>query len=382
MMQSGVAVVFWVSAALLVYHHLVFPATMWVMARLRPRPTRADLEHKPSVSVLIAAFNEEKSIAEKIRNTLALNYPRPLLEIVVAADGSSDSTTTIVEAFKDDGVRLLHRPERLGKSAALDRAVPHCTGDIVLFSDANTHYEADAISLLVQHFADHEVGGVSGRKIVIKDSARAATDGENTYWSLESALKTWESNCGSIVTADGEMFAIRRSLFPGLHRTIVHDDMYLTLSLVAQGYRVVYEPNATSAECASRTLLDEFHLKVRYASAGYQIVAQFPHLFAPVPSAFGLKFLSHKFLRWTAPLLLLAMLGSNALLSGPLYRFFFAGQMLFYAAAASGWLLRRRTASRLLYLPLYFSLMNAAGLYGLARYVVFGQSPLWRKAER
>jgi cellulose synthase/poly-beta-1,6-N-acetylglucosamine synthase-like glycosyltransferase len=382
MMQAVLTAVFWVAATLLVYHHMVFPALMWALAHVRPRPTRADRQHQPSVSVVIAAFNEEKTIASKIRNTLALDYPRALLEIVVAADGSSDGTAAIAHEFKSSGVRLLHRPERQGKSAALDRAVPQCAGDIVLFSDANTHYEPDALRLLVQHFADPEVGGVCGRKIVVDDSTRAATQGETAYWGFESTLKEWESRCGSIVTADGEMFAMRRSLFPGLDRSIVHDDMYLTLSLVERGYRVVYEPRATSAECASKNLVDEFHLKVRYASAGYQILSHFRGLFAPVPGAFGLQFLSHKVLRWTAPLLLLAIFGSTAFLAGSLYRLLFVGQVIFYAVAITGWVLRRRTTGRLFYFPLYFSVMNAAALYGFVRYMAMGQSPLWRKAER
>lgn len=374
--------VFWGSTGLILYGYLGFPAIMWLVARRRARPTHADSAFRPSVSLIIAACNEEKAIREKLRNSLDLIYPRECLEILVAADGSSDATAAIVSEFAPEGVQLLHQPERRGKSAAIARAVAACSGEIVLFSDANTDYSPDAILKLVRHFADPRVGGVSGRKIVLSDRDRVATEGETAYWSYESSLKEWESAAGSIVTADGEIFAMRRCLFGSLPPSIVHDDMYLTLKLVERGFRVVYEREATSAEYASKTLFDEFHLKVRYASAGYQILARFRNLFLPVPTWFGLEFLSHKFLRWVAPFLLVGVFLSSALLAQPLYAVVFWLQVAFYVASLLGFLTRGRVSARILYLPLYFTVMNAAALYGFVRYFAFGQSPLWRKAER
>jgi len=373
---------FWAAAALLAYGYVGFSALMYLLARLRPSPTASDPSYRPSVSLVIAACNEEKTIREKLENTLRLDYPRDRLEVIVAADGSNDATADIVREYAGRGIRLLHRPERQGKSAALARAVAECGGDILLFSDANTDYSVDVIRNMVKHFADPEVGGVSGRKIVLEDGDRAATQGETAYWSYESSLKTWESAVGSIATADGEIFAMRRILFRALPASIVHDDMFLTLQMVQDGYRVVYEPAATSAEFASRTLFDEFHLKVRYASAGYQILARFRRLFLPVPTAFGWLFLSHKLLRWSAPFLLLAVFATSAALSGPFYDVMFWGQVAFYAAALAGLVTHRWTNVRLFYFPLYFSAMNTAALYGFVRYFLVGQSPLWRKAAR
>ncbi|HEY2434197.1 MAG TPA: glycosyltransferase family 2 protein [Vicinamibacterales bacterium] len=375
--------VFWVSVVLIGYSYIGYPVLMFLLARVRPNPDKADPAYRPRVSLVIAACNEEKAIRQKLENTLALDYSRELLQIIVAADGSTDRTADIVAEYADRGVALMHQPERRGKSAALDRAVGACTGEVLLFSDANTDYSRDAVLTMIRHFADPKVGGVSGRKIVLEDRQRAATQGETAYWGYESSLKCWESAVGSIVTADGEIFAMRRTLFGGLPSSIVHDDMYLTLQMIDAGYRVVYEPQATSAEYASKNLFDEFHLKVRYASAGYQIVSRFRQFFVPWPTWFGLEFASHKLLRWLAPFFLLgAFATSGALAARQPYTLIFVAQAAFYAAAGFGYLLRRQSIGGVLYFPLYFSVMNAAALYGFVRYFRSGQSPLWRKAER
>ena len=236
---------------------------------------------------------------------------------------------------------------------------------------------------LVRSFADPAVGGVSGRKIVLEDASREArcATGETAYWGYEAALKTAESLCGSIVTADGEIFAMRRSLFRTMPPTIVHDDMYLSLTIVASGHRLVYENDACSAEYASRTLRDEFHLKSRYASAGYQILSAFRKLLLPPRSWFALEFLSHKLLRWLVPFFLMGTLAASGAADALLYRCALWAQLAFYAAALAGFAVRR-AKTRVLYFPFYFSAMNAAALYGFFRFLTTGQTTLWRKAER
>jgi poly-beta-1,6-N-acetyl-D-glucosamine synthase len=255
-------------------------------------------------------------------------------------------------------------------------------GSILLFSDANTVYATATVGLMVRNFADPAVGGVSGRKVVLADDARVATDGETAYWTYEAWLKEQESLAGSIVTADGEIFAMRRSLYEPVPAAIVHDDMYLTLRIVQSGHRVVYEAAATSGEHASRTLYDEFHLKVRYASAGYQIVSQFGSLLLPPRSWFAVSFLSHKLLRWMAPFFLIVLFLASAAADGLVYRLMFLAQSAFYVAALAAYPLSQITRSGPLYFPLYFSVMNSAALYGFARYVTKGQTTLWRKAAR
>jgi cellulose synthase/poly-beta-1,6-N-acetylglucosamine synthase-like glycosyltransferase len=284
--------------------------------------------------------------------------------------------------YEDRGVRLMHRPQRQGKSAALNRAVAQARWDIVFFSDANTDYPPNVVEMMVRNLSDPRVGGVSGRKIVLQDDDRAATQGERAFWSYESFLKIQESSVGSIVVADGEIFAMRKGLYRPIPAGMVHDDMYQTLSIVQSGHRVVYENDATSSEHASRNLRDEFHLKVRYASAGYQIFFAFLPMFVPPRSLFAVQFISHKLLRWMAPLFLVGLFAANALIGSPFYRAMLWLQVAFYVVALLASLLPSGRRTRLLYFPLYFCMGNAAALYGLFKFLGGGQSALWRKAER
>ncbi|HEX9633338.1 MAG TPA: glycosyltransferase family 2 protein [Gemmatimonadales bacterium] len=374
-------VAFWVCVGVIVYTYVGYPLLAWGVSRLRPRPVRgAPIE--PRVSLVIAAYNEERVIREKIENALALDYPRDRLEVVVVADGSTDGTVNIARGFAWAGIRVLHEPGRRGKTAALSRAAAVCTGEILMFSDANTRYRPDVIRCLVRGFADPAVGGVSGRKIILEDAARVATRGEVGYWGYESFLKACESRFGSIVTADGEIFAMRASLFRPMPAEIVHDDMYLTLCLVRDGHRVVYDTDAVSAEHASKTLWDEFHLKVRYASAGFQIVARFPALTLVPTRCFAIQFFSHKVLRWTAPLFLLGAFVTSGLAPGALYGMFWWAQVAFYGAAAVGLAVPAARRFRLLYVPVYFTMGNLAALVGIVRAALGGQSTKWRRAER
>jgi cellulose synthase/poly-beta-1,6-N-acetylglucosamine synthase-like glycosyltransferase len=373
--------VFGVCSALILYSYFGYPALIHLLARLRPRPV-LKRQIQPRVSFIIAAFNEEKIIAEKLENTLALSWPRDQLEIIVAAYGSNDRTVEIAQGYSHDGATVLHKPEREGKTQALNYAVDQASGEILFFSDANTMYEASTLLAMIRNFADPTVGGVSGRKVVLSDESREATKGESAYWSYETSLKNAESLFGSIVTADGEIFAMRRSLFECIPRRIVHDDMYLTMKIVERGYRVVFEAEATSAESASHTLEDEFHLKVRYASAGYQIVNAFKGLLLNPARWFAWEFFSHKLTRWLVPFFLLGTLASSAFLDSPFYRLAFWLQVVFYCFALLGGVLPKKRLMYLFYFPWYFSVMNTAALYGFARYFTVGQSPLWRKAQR
>lgn len=374
--------IFWVCVGVVGYTYVGYPVLAWVISRLRPRPV-SQAAIQPTVSLVIAAYNEERVIREKIENTLALDYPRDRLEVVVVADGSTDGTVAIAQSYSSAGVRVLHEPGRKGKTSALNRAAGVCTGEILFFSDANTHYDRDVVRQLVRSFADPSVGGVTGRKIILEHADRVATKGETGYWGYESFLKTCESRFGSIVTADGEIFALRASLFEPMPQEIVHDDMYLTLRLVQSGCRVVYETNAISGEHASKNLWDEFHLKVRYASAGFQIVARFPALVLVPTRLFAVQFLSHKILRWMAPVFLIGALVGSALASGGgLVRVAWWAQVGFYGAALAGLALPARWRPRLLYYPVYFTMGNLAALVGLAKAVLGGQTTQWRRAER
>lgn len=387
-MTSMAKTFFCFAAALLFYNYFLYPAVVIALARRKrtaglvvPPPGRQAL---PSVTLIIAAYNEERVIEGKIRNSLALDYPRDKLDVIVISDGSTDATPGIVEGYAREGVISMHQPQRRGKTAALNRAVTAATGDIVVFSDANNMFAPESLRELVKHFADSEVGGVCGLKQIYDSPDRESSHGDSLYWKYESAIKEAESALNSITTADGEIFAVRRDLYEVIDEKVINDDAEITFSLVKRGYRVLYERNAKSFEHASIRIEDDFHVKVRMVSGGFQTVTRHRAFLLPPRSWFALNFLSHKLLRWLAPELMLVIAVTSVLLSDqPLFIAALALQIAFYFLALIGWTKRnQQQLTSLLYIPFYFCAMNLAAFRGLLRFVAGTHSTLWRKAER
>jgi cellulose synthase/poly-beta-1,6-N-acetylglucosamine synthase-like glycosyltransferase len=380
-------VVFFVCAALAVYHYVVYPALVILLARAAGaagEPAEVPDAKLPTVTVVIAAYNEERVIADKLANTLALDYPAGRLDVMVVADGSNDATHEIAGSFSDRGVSVLHQPQRRGKTAALNRAVAAARADVIVFSDANNLFNADAVRKLVRHFADPRVGGVCGLKQIFESADRESAVGDGLYWKYESAIKIAESRLGSITTADGEIFAVRHALYQPLDESLINDDAAITFDLIRARHRVLYEPAARSYEQASISIEDDFNVKVRMVSGGFQTLSRQWRFLLPPRRLFALAFLSHKVLRWTAPELLIAMLLSSAVLAArgeALFMAFLAMQLAFYALAAAGWKLRKRGPLAMpLYVPFYFCAMNTAALFGLYRHLT--RSTQWKKAVR
>jgi biofilm PGA synthesis N-glycosyltransferase PgaC len=378
-------VIFVTSAMLLLYNYVVYPVVIILLARWRGGTHQSvrllGNGQVPSVALVIAAYNEERVIEGKIHNSLALAYPKGRLRVLVVSDGSTDSTPEIVRRYENDSVALLHRPERRGKTAALNRAVAAVTEDIIVFSDANNAFSIDAVRELVEHFRDPRIGGACGLKKIYRVAERESSQGDGLYWKYESAIKEAESRLGSITTADGEMFAVRRSLYEPVDESVINDDAEITFLLIRKGYRVLYERRAMSYEHASIRIEDDVHVKIRMVSGGFQTVARHWAFLLPPRTWFAFNFLSHKLLRWLAPVFLIMIAGSSAMLFDE--PFFFATvilQAVFYALAVVGWLGARRPP--ITYGPFYFCAMNLAALRGLWRFVSRTQSTQWRKAER
>lgn len=379
-----IAAAFFIAAFLVALHYVLYPAAVRLWARARPRPTSVRDDYLPSVTLAIAAYNEERVIAQKLENSLALDYPRDRFEIIVVSDGANDRTPEIVAQYAGRGVVSLHRPERGGKTAALNRAVTAARGEILVFSDANNDFTPDAIRHLVRHFADASVGGVTGLKQIKPAADRHASAGDGLYWRYESAIKQAESDLGSITGADGEIFAMRKSLYRTIDPRVINDDAELTLSLIGQGYRVLYETAAKSFEYASISITDDFFVKVRMVAGGYQTIARHWRAFFPPRTRFGWMFLVHKVLRWTMPIfLLLAFVTAAALARTPVFAIVFALQCAFYVLALVGWRLHRRgDLPMAIYIPFYFTSMNVAAFFGLIRFLKGSQTTAWRKAAR
>ncbi len=338
----------------------------------------------------MAAYNEADCIQQKIGNCLGLDYPAGKLECIIVTDGSSDETPDIVR--KNTAVRLLHDPVRGGKAAAMNRAVAAASHNILIFSDANTILNKEAIRNIVRHYRDEKTGVVAGEKKVVapagNDGSPAA--GEGAYWKYESRLKKIDSDFYSVVGAAGELFSLRKDLYEPLDSSIVLDDFVLSLRVTLKGYRVRYDPEAFAMELPSFSLGDERKRKVRIAAGGFQAMKMLSPLLAfwrhP---ALSFLYISHRVLRWTfSPLCLILAFIANGVLAfetgGALWeRALFGAQVLFYLLSLIGAMgHNQRRLSGLLKLPYYFVFMNLSVIQGFFRYMKGKQSGAWERARR
>lgn len=370
-MRPAADIVFWSATALLVWVYLGFAVVAWARARLRPRPVRKR-DVTPRASMIIAAYNEAARIDAKLCNSLALDYPAGRLEILVASDGSDDDTESIVASHAGRGVRLLALPRR-GKLHALDAAVAQACGDILVFSDANTRLDAGALRTLVRSFADPDVGGVCGNQLHERPRDRDGSGrGERLYWRYDKWLKSIESRGGSIVAADGALYAIRRRHYRRPETAAATDDFAISTAVIEQGARLVYEPEARAWEETTGRAGSEFARKARITARGWRSIFLRRRLLDPRRSGFYAVVLwSHKVLRRLAPIILLLLLGASLAASKTAFvaRLAAAAQLAWYGLALGGWLLRatRLGATKPLYVPFFFVLANAASLVGLVR---------------
>ncbi|MDQ3746226.1 MAG: glycosyltransferase family 2 protein, partial [Acidobacteriota bacterium] len=339
------------------------PLLVAALSALRPRAVRKRDGWTPSVSVVITAYNEERDLAAKLENTLALDYPADLLEIIVASDCSSDRTDDIALSYAPRGVRLHRQQERLGKTAAQNAAVERARGEVILFSDATTLYEPDVLRVMMPSFADETVGCVAGRLIYVDPAASSVGKGARSYWGYESFLKRHESRACSLIGASGCLYAVRRAAYVPLYPEACSDFIIAT-KMVEQGLRAVYEPSAVCTEETNRRSDKEFKMRVRVIAQTFTDLWRHRAMLNPLRAGFyAVELLSHKVLRYAVPVFLACLLLASAALA-PFSLFFaavFASQSAFYLASAAGWLLERAGARvRLLALPHYFVLANAA----------------------
>ncbi len=365
-------ILFWVCIGLLAYTYVGFPLVLALRARLFPRPYQLG-DITPRVSLIIAAHNEAATIGTKLENILALDYPRTQIEVVVASDGSSDGTDEIVRRFDHRGVRLLSLSRR-GKAATLNAAVKVCTGEMLVFSDANSMFHPHALLALVRPLADWRVGGVAGDQRYLRAAKRLGADeGERRYWDFDRRLKQWQSAAGHVTSATGAIYAIRRELF----RTVpegMTDDFAVSTAVIDQGYRLVFASGAIAYEPAADAADAEFARKVRIITRGLRGVVEGRSLLNPFRHGFyALQLFSHKVLRrlMALPLLLLLAVSPWLWSAGSWYPWAIVGQAVGYGCAALGWVFRRGPIGRtkLLALPMYFSLVNLASLVALANVV-------------
>ena len=332
---------------------------------------------------MISAHNEEQCIAERVKNALASDYPREKLEIVIASDGSDDRTHEIVRQFADEGVRLVAYDGRRGKAAVLNASVGATRGQIIVFSDANTNFEPDAIRRLVRWFADVEVGVVCGR-LVLTDAA-TGKNADGVYWRYETFLKQCEGRLGGLLGANGAIYAMRRELYcPVPDNTIVDDFVIPLLAKLHHGFRIVYDQTARAYEETAATISHEFRRRVRIGTGDYQSLTLLWRLLRPRHGWTAVTFLCHKLLRWLSPFLLVLMAVSNVfLVASPFYAATMAGQIVFYSLAIVGTqAVGNHILLKLLRGISLFCSVNAALLVGFCKWMFLKPSGAWQRTNR
>jgi poly-beta-1,6-N-acetyl-D-glucosamine synthase len=370
-----------------VFHVYVgYPVSIYLKAYLRKdsKPMQdVPSEDLPFVTVLIPAHNEERWIARKIENALALDYPTEKLQILVASDGSTDGTVDIVQKYANRGVELNHALQRTGKTATLNRVVPTAKGAVVLLTDCNALLQPDSVRLLIRHFQDPDVGCVTGERVCLPTES-SASEGEGLYWRYEAWIKHSESQLGSCLGSNGQVLAFRKILYPTI--PVIGDDFYIPMKiLVSTTARVRFEPGAKAMIPSAATLKLELERKVR---SHVSLLRDLPHLRAalnPMKSRIWWRFLSHHVSRLFVPFALLSslLLSPAVWKSGPVYQGVVLAQFAFYVLATVGYFLRRQGyQSRIFYVPFYFLFANFGVLLAWIRWARKKHQYAWQRTER
>lgn len=376
--MRSIEIIFWISAFIVFYTYVGYGILLYLLVKIKEmfcKPSaRQTPENLPQVTLLIAAYNEELVVAEKMRNNRALNYPKEKLNIVWVTDGTTDTTNDLLATY--DNVMTLFDAKRGGKSAAINRAMPFITTPIVIFTDANTMLNRDAIIEIVTEFSDPKVGCVAGEKRV--ETAEDATAGEGIYWRYESALKSLDYRLYSAVGAAGELFAIRTELYEKLPDDTLLDDFVMSLKIAMRGYKIAYCSRAYAIETGSASISEEKKRKIRIAAGGLQSIKRLVGLLNIFKyGTLTFQYISHRVLRWSVtPILLFLLLPLNLILlkEGLLYPFLFCLQVIIYSFALYG-------KGKIGIICYYFLFMNTSALRAFF-YFRKNKSGAWEKSAR
>lgn len=373
-------IIFWTATIIVVYIYFGYPVLLIILSVFK-KEKRERKEITFPVTLIISAYNEEKIIEKKIQNSLELNYPEDKLEIIIVSDGSTDNTDGIVKRYssKFDNVRLVRVEGRTGKNIALNRALPNTSGDIIVFSDANSMYEENAIKNLVNCFSKKEISCVVGELKYVNTDSSNVSQGEGLYWKYESFMKRLESRLRLLLVGNGSIFAIRKELYPVLEPD-VPNDLQIPLEIGRKGYEVIYEPKAIAIEKAAESSREEFRRKVRIIN---RALIGFLKLHKKVKGLRLFGFISHKLLRWLAGIFLILIFLLNIFLVGSnFYRTIFLLELLFYGLAGIGAYFQwKKIQCGIFYVPFYFCLINLTALVALFEFLLGKRYSIWEKAS-
>lgn len=376
-------IVFWVSLLTILYVYLGYPVVLALWARCCTKPIKHGTD-LPEVTLIVCAYNEDEVIEDKIQNSLAIDYPKEKLNIAIASDGSTDNTNKIVRKYEDKQLSFYEYRVRTGKIGAILQTVPELTSEILVFSDANTMYAPDALLKLVRSFSDQSVGGVSA-DVILQNEETNFGKSESAYYLYERWIQQKETEIGSIIGADGGMYAIRRELFIPPAPNIILDDFVISMNVAIQGKRLVYDSDAKGYEESTIPHFTEFLRKSRVIAGAVQALKQAEGVPAPSQKGLFFSFFSHKMLRWFVPVFLIVLMFTNILIvvcgAGTFYTVCLAGQSIFYLCALLG-IIWDKSRLPFIGIPFYFCLVNGAALYGLYKGCLNKQPVTWKKFSR
>lgn len=386
------ATVFYISLGIIAYTYMGYPLLIFLVAQIvkpfRNRKVKKfdDSQDVPMVTIIIAAYNELNYLEAKIKNTISLEYPKERKSIWVVTDGSTDGSEKLAAHYPE--VQLFHQPERHGKAAAINRVLPAVLPGIVIFTDANILLNKDALHHLVHHFKDPLVGAVAGEKKVSDGKEKGAVAVEGLYWRYESIIRKSDASVHSVTGAVGELFALRTELVKPMPEGIICDDLYMSLQVIDQGYRIAYEEKAYGVEAYSFSIFKEWKRKVRIAAGSIQMLKMFGwrgfFIKRPIPI---LQFINRKLLRWlVAPYLvvlmplIIAFIGKDGI-GFPLLELLFLCSVFYVWALLGGILIQLKFIPRFFYLPFYFVWANLAMIVGTWQYLSGRSFRLWEKVR-
>lgn len=377
--------IFWLSFYLLMYIYVGYPLVLQGWSLLVRKKVRK-MNITPTVTLLVCAYNEEECIAEKIENSLSIDYPKDQFRIVIASDGSTDRTNNIVRGYNDPRIHFIPYEQRAGKIGAIIKTIPAIDSDIVVFSDANTMIKTDSVRHIVSNFHDSSVGAVSSDVIVLNDLTSYGKS-ESLYYKYERWIQKMETNIGSIVGVDGGLYAIRRELYVEPSADIILDDFVISMNTAREkGTRLVYDGDAVGYEESANSYKTEFSKKSRVVAGGFQALIKKEGL--PLHGNFQLLFcyVSHKLLRWLTPFFLITLYLSSWILTIQTGNGYVTTltllQTLFYTLAYTGTRFKGPIKSPYIYIPFYFSLVNTAALFGFFKGILNKQSVKWEVFKR
>lgn len=380
----AVAVLVWTCLALVAWSYVAYPAVVLALARLAPpapAPALRDEASLPRAAVLVAAYNEERDIGERIANLLAQDYPADRLAILVGSDGSRDRTAEIARSLAGPRVAVHAFEANRGKASVLNDLAAACDADVLVFTDANTHFRPDTVRVLVGAL-DDRTAAACGELLLTKPGAGSNED--HAYWGVERRLKRAESALGGLLGANGGVYAIRRECYVPLAPDTICDDFVIAMRIAAAGQGLRYVPEAVATEETPGDMSAEFHRRVRIGIGNYQSLFRHPRFLTGGSWALRFTYVSHKVLRWLTPhLLLVAFAGCLVLAGEPLY-------LALAAAMAAGALLATAVYHtrdslpwpRVLKAGSFFALLNVAFLVGFWRFATGNYRGSWRRTDR